>query len=214
MNRKSPNYSATLFNLGTKKKGNDGNMWIVTKTSSGTKRWTKFDKPKKKILTHDNGSRPFRIDIYDNVIKIMKSDYDDYIYSGISYKNYVKIYLGIDKSKNKQNGNSVLIQLKNKFVFVGHIVYEFVPLDTIKKFYSYLGNSDVPYPVAIGSDYVYFMLDNEFVPIDAFDLTEKSAFHNMEDVYGIFYGHVKNASNTYKNINASKKKFKKYKKIM
>jgi len=39
--RPSPTDSATLYSTGTKKKGNDGNIWVVTKTSTGTKRWTK-----------------------------------------------------------------------------------------------------------------------------------------------------------------------------
>jgi len=40
--RPSPSESATLFKIGTKKKGNDGNMYIITKTKSGVKRWTKY----------------------------------------------------------------------------------------------------------------------------------------------------------------------------
>ena len=37
--RKGPSDSATKFAVGKKKKGNDGNMWVVTKTKSGVKRW-------------------------------------------------------------------------------------------------------------------------------------------------------------------------------
>lgn len=40
--RKSPSESATKFNVGTKKKGNDGNMWIITKNKNGVKRWVKI----------------------------------------------------------------------------------------------------------------------------------------------------------------------------
>ena len=40
--RKSPSESATTFKLGTKKKGNDGNMWIVVKNKNGIKRWKKI----------------------------------------------------------------------------------------------------------------------------------------------------------------------------
>ena len=40
--RKGPSSSATKFNLGIKKKGNDGNMWKVVKNKSGTKRWLKI----------------------------------------------------------------------------------------------------------------------------------------------------------------------------
>lgn len=38
-NRPSPSVSATLFNVGIKKKGGDGNMWIVVKNKNGVKRW-------------------------------------------------------------------------------------------------------------------------------------------------------------------------------
>ena len=40
--RKSPSESATLFPKGKKKKGNDGNMWIVTVTKKGVHRWSKY----------------------------------------------------------------------------------------------------------------------------------------------------------------------------
>ena len=42
--RKAPNDSATEFKVGFKKKGNDGNMWQVMKTTKGVKRWIKDDK--------------------------------------------------------------------------------------------------------------------------------------------------------------------------
>lgn len=40
-NRPSPSESATLFNIGYKKKGNDGNMYVIIK-SGMTKRWKKI----------------------------------------------------------------------------------------------------------------------------------------------------------------------------
>lgn len=39
--RPSPSSSATQFKVGTRKKGNDGNMWIVTKASNQVLRWAK-----------------------------------------------------------------------------------------------------------------------------------------------------------------------------
>ena len=39
--RKSPEKSATLYSVGTVKKGNDGNFWVIKKTSNGVKRWVK-----------------------------------------------------------------------------------------------------------------------------------------------------------------------------
>ena len=40
--RPSPSESATKFKVGTKKKGNDGNMWIIVKNKNGVKRWSKI----------------------------------------------------------------------------------------------------------------------------------------------------------------------------
>ena len=40
--RKSPEVSATVKNVGTKLRGNDGNMWVVKKASNGVKRWIKI----------------------------------------------------------------------------------------------------------------------------------------------------------------------------
>ena len=46
--RKSPTESATLNNVGTRKTGNDGNMWEVVTNKNGTKRWKKDTKKKKR----------------------------------------------------------------------------------------------------------------------------------------------------------------------
>ena len=40
--RKGPTDSATKYKVGTKKIGNDGNMWIIISTQSGTHRWKKI----------------------------------------------------------------------------------------------------------------------------------------------------------------------------
>ena len=39
--RKSPKQSATLFEVGNKKKGLDGGMWIIKQTKNGVKRWVR-----------------------------------------------------------------------------------------------------------------------------------------------------------------------------
>jgi CRISPR/Cas system CSM-associated protein Csm2 small subunit len=45
-NRKSPNESARLFNIGTIKKGNDDNNWIIIETKNKTHRWKKINNNK------------------------------------------------------------------------------------------------------------------------------------------------------------------------
>jgi len=47
--RPSPSQSATLYKVGTKKTGNDGNTWIITENVNGTKRWKLYKKVSKKI---------------------------------------------------------------------------------------------------------------------------------------------------------------------
>jgi hypothetical protein len=46
--RQGPSASATAFNIGTKKKGNDGNYWIVVATKSNVHRWQKIANNKSK----------------------------------------------------------------------------------------------------------------------------------------------------------------------
>ena len=45
--RKAPTHSATKYNIGTRKKGNDGNIWKVVKNKNNIKRWVKVSNTKK-----------------------------------------------------------------------------------------------------------------------------------------------------------------------
>lgn len=42
--RKSPTESATKYKIGTIKKGNDNNKWIISKNKNGVKRWIRHYK--------------------------------------------------------------------------------------------------------------------------------------------------------------------------
>tara|TARA_B100000900_G_C20316903_1_gene608516 strand:- start:145 stop:636 length:492 start_codon:yes stop_codon:yes gene_type:complete len=41
MTRKGPTASATIFPVGTEKRGNDGNIWAIVQNKNGVKRWQK-----------------------------------------------------------------------------------------------------------------------------------------------------------------------------
>lgn len=124
--RKGPSESATLFKEGTKKKGNDGNMWIIGVDKRGVHRWKPFKnvsvrkmvvkKPKgKQYVIHDNGGRPFLVAIDKKDVSIFKLpegvDEDD---AGISkkdythlikeYKNVKRIFVGKSKKMNGEYG--------------------------------------------------------------------------------------------------------------
>jgi hypothetical protein len=49
--RPSPTKSATKLKIGTKKKGNDGNMWVIVKNKNGVKRWKLYKKKKSRKKT-------------------------------------------------------------------------------------------------------------------------------------------------------------------
>jgi len=46
--RKGPEDSAKKIYIGTRKKGNDGNAWVITETKKGTQRWQRTNKKYKK----------------------------------------------------------------------------------------------------------------------------------------------------------------------
>ena len=242
MKRKSPSESATKFKVGKKMRGNDGNIWIIVKTSNGVQRWKLHNKSKtkkkykfkrsrrrgtmkdmhhsektekkapikgKKYFTHDNGGRPFMVVFNGNNVDIytyssnfnferdlLRDDYDKHIKS---YKNIHKKFIGKsikgDDATNLPSsfglGNTILLKItKNKYVFIGSTIYEFEPEDEIKKYYSMICNSDVPYPVAIGEKNVYFLIESTYLSKDYFyDFPKKYSWGL--DAYPRLYGSLK-----------------------
>jgi hypothetical protein len=204
--RKGPPEHAGEFDLGERRIGNDGNMWEITQTKKGVRRWKKvssrkttrrkrtgkrrrtikrsksktkkidwakkmgFPKKKGKIyFIMDNGGRPFQVVILGNKVSIYEQlnwkDYDtiqDYTKLIKTFSNVKKIFIGKDRKLGKAfDGNSILLRLsKDQYVYIGSWIYEFVTKDdTIVAYFSKVGNSGVPYPVALGEKNVYFMLE-------------------------------------------------------
>lgn len=91
-------------------------------------------------------------------------------------------------------GNSILAHIGkenglNKYLSIGASVNEFTIDDEITRYYSTVGNSDVPYPVAIGNKCIIFMCLNDLIaePIEKYaSLTEEQ----LSDAYTYFYGHL------------------------
>ena len=69
-----------------------------------------------------------------------------------------KVNLG-QKYRNIFKGNTILIQVSEyDYIFVESCIYAFtIKSDQIYQFISPVGNNDVPYPVAYGKKYVYFL---------------------------------------------------------
>ena len=150
---------------------------------------------------HDNGGRPFEVTVSGKKVTVMMNMDTFEIVNGkfVDIKNPPKQLFSIDVtevfvgkkspaggydglSPSKAEGNSILLHVSgNKYRFIGQDIYDFSPLngDKIVKYYSDVGNSDVPYPFAVGEKYIYFMIEKVAVPVEMFDL--------KKDVYGQYY---------------------------
>ena len=141
--RKGPSESATQFSIGTKKLGNNGNMWEIIKTKKGVHRWQKVkntkknnnnknNKNKKKnkkeeyYLIHNNGSRSFVVVLKNNRLNVYKTIWDESIYEEIDPKKLLKFddYTDSNPKKDKivVDKKPVFVLPKFKKIFIGNDV--------------------------------------------------------------------------------------------
>jgi len=102
--------------------------------------------------THDNGGSPFKVYVGEATAYVYRS----VDFSPVKrYKEIERIFLGTNLGKHV--GNTILLKIGPKrYAYIGEWVVEFEIADEIIEFYSYIGANDVPYPVAVGTEYVYF----------------------------------------------------------
>jgi len=98
--RKGPASSATKFSIGTKKKGNDGNMWKIVQNKNDTKRWLKISNNKtikkkqseKNKIEHIQSVENYNILIKENKklykfwLDLADTKHSVFIYNDKSYK--------------------------------------------------------------------------------------------------------------------------------
>lgn len=210
--RKSPAYHAKDCK-GLSKKGKDGN-YISKADAKGVYKWVKVNTTRKMsgkhYDIHDNFGRPFRVFVSDDGKKV-------YIYKDVNtgtlkepadYSKLIKevkakeIYIGKstghaagadhrpDEAKTFV-GNTILLQISaNKYIYIGSSIYEFEMEDKVDKYFSMVGRNDVPYPVLLGTENVYFMLedDHKYLPRDKFPEDFTNA--QWEDAYTYYYGWI------------------------
>lgn len=154
----------------------------------------------------DNGSTPYIVYVNPkrttvSIFRIPKKGYvknSDWSHNGPEnygyftelvkkYKNVRYVMPGVDKTEN-MTGNSVLIRLKgNTYVYIGDCIYSFKSSQVIMDYFSNVGNSCVPYPVAVSKSYVYFMLDKVYVNKTEFPNVDFSNEQDVSDIYTQFY---------------------------
>ena len=84
----------------------------------------------------------------------------------------------------EDDGNSLLVKIsKHEYVYIGSKIYSFETDEEIRDYTSMIGNSCVPYPIAFGDDFLYFMLEQELVMMDEFD---DPSPENSDELYNDF----------------------------
>lgn len=189
--RKSPPFHAKDCKDLTKK-GKDG-LYVSKPDSRGIYKWiksgnsTRTKRGTKSYLIHNNGTRPYRVEVSGLTVEIYKEDpvTDSKLLKTLKVKEiHVGKYQG-----SFGLGNSILLDLGGKkYIHIGFTIYEFMMEDDFEAYYSLIGNSDVPYPVLLGSKYVYFMLDYKYLPREIFKA--KMAAKDWEDAYQYYYGYI------------------------
>jgi hypothetical protein len=149
----------------------------------------------KRYEIHDNGGRPFVVDVGTSKLSIYKRDYDAPETEPKHVKDYTfkKVWIGDDTLRfgrklgwtPAMKGNTILAQLSGgKMLYIGSQIYEFsmMPGDEAVQYSSYIGNSDVPCPWLVGKTHTYLMLISEgkVIPNEFLDA--------KRDVYDQFYG--------------------------
>jgi hypothetical protein len=139
-------------------------------------------------FTHANGGRPFKVKVSENqkLIEIYEETppgSEKYEKLSLIIDDFQKVFVGDDPKYPEFKGNSILVQITPYFyVFIGDEVYSFQTTDVIQNYYSPVGNSDVPYPYAIGENNTYLMIDQIFISNIILDNHK-----NIVDPYKVFY---------------------------
>jgi len=172
----------------------------------------------KKYYTHDNGSRPYLVYLSKKDAFIYKKPtnmkIESSLYSQTNNNNkwmyiklvkhikFIKSFIGKCPESLDADGNSILLQKnKNTYIFIGHLIKEYIVYnDTIIKFNSPIGNSDVPYPYAIGNKNIYCFA----YPYGYLSL---KYFNNIKDI-NLFNNELRKYSPFFIEFNHKKSKYK------
>ena len=184
-------YCAHAEEEGKERKGKDGAKWIVGQTKNGVKRWIKLNiiGAGKKYYVYDNGIFPFMVIINKKHVTVYREDLK-------GTERYVKKVLDIDvervivgKDGKYLDGNSILLKLSDtQFICVTDSIFRFEieKNDTFIKYFSTVGNSDVPYPVLLGKYNFYSMIDRTYGSRK--DFPDDYKIQDFADAHSYYYG--------------------------
>lgn len=135
---------------------------------------------KHSYVTHMNGGRPYVVYIGEDVVTVYtvpakvidgsrgwpesKDSYTKLVKKiGNVSKKFIPKYKKIDDFN--ASGNTILVKSGREYVHVGDGIFSFKSElgDEIQKYFSPIGNSDVPYPIAVGKSHVYMVCEKTVI---------------------------------------------------
>lgn len=177
-----------------------------TRKATSSKSKTRKTKPSKACYQiHDNGDTPFEVNVRGKTVEVCKGaknadgGYDNYdeqvmklavkaVYPGTNLQTPMEVRVfGSDPAV----GNTVLLHVTDDtYIYIGGEIYQFnlQKGETVEAYYSKIGPNDVPYPVLLGSQRVYFLIEHVSVSRELFD---RYNMNEMEwaDAYQYYYGY-------------------------
>ncbi len=135
------------------------------------------------MTTLDNGGTPFAIQTneFEDGSKLAA------ICVQKEWISYEKFFDGFHDADSENSAALFLTESKDgefHYLFIGIEAYRFTTKEEITEFYAPIGNSAVPYPVAVSPDNIYFMLDKSCI-----GRSEFGDFSDWKNAYDLYYGH-------------------------
>lgn len=161
---------------------------------------TEYVPPVTKFETHYNGRRPFQVEVHKGLgtgggfVEVLGQEEGHRMHTfqptGVFIGRWLlNSYLG----EHWGDGTTILLQMpcgleENRYIFIGMEVYSFeTPIsDPILHLFCDCSRNDVPYPVALSSDRVMFMMDKKSVLRDV-GPAEPAVVEEWEKAYQWFY---------------------------
>lgn len=142
-------------------------------------------------MIHDNGGRPFKVDISSKVDVYKQISNDVYESTPFLTLQPQRIFVGTsplipmtefsDGYGPEFDGNSILLEMDPKektYIFIGSEIFSFQSFDKIVKFVSPVGNNDVPYPYAIDEcGNCYLLLEDVVLKLGSFTIQEPYQYY-------------------------------------
>ena len=145
--RKSPSDSATLYKIGTKKKGNDGNIWIIVENKNNVKKWQKVSEKEIKVEKKESPKILTALDFYD-IAKIKKNNWKKWCENlTLHQTNFINKVRNSYKSIEKETGIfviEVILPISQSGMYFIDYTWDYA-----KELYPTIHEDDKPYMIVI-----------------------------------------------------------------